>query len=291
MEERRYSLPPLPPSVRFLTNEEAEKLNDTAAGQNWPSPKKCQTCGGKKIFRGRVNADEVGIFDCSCEEQWMLHRFYLNAGIPLRFQRLNWLDWEGSVDDMAFVLQWMDHADYSLRAGRGVLLRGAEGAGKSFLASVLARRLMIEQKARCHFIEFPEMVGQLVGSWWSQEEREQYNKIVRNASVLVIDGVGTERQRRERDKDTKVWMENPDHHAAHAFDSIIRHRVVNGLTTIVTTSLDDTEMVRRYGDVAVDSLRQGTTEYVCTTKDFRHNYVARITADERAGIDHPVTIP
>jgi DNA replication protein DnaC len=288
----RLSLPSLPRGVRLLSDEESKRLSSSGDAQKWPRPSACQTCRGTGEFLWYDAAGDEAVFDCNCEDQWMLHRFLLNAGIPIKYQQLGWADFKGHDDDRRFIEEWLTHADYNIRAGRGLFLQGGKGSGKTLLATLLMRKLMVEHTHHCFFTEFYAMVDMLSDTWGNnQDARRDWNVRVRNTVVLVIDGLGNERTYRKFDKDKEVWTTYASNPAVpFALESILRHRQNNGLTTIITTDMKMADIIERYGEKTWSVIEETMDLWRCQTGDYRGAERDLFEYHRDRGMFHPVVV-
>ena len=84
-------LPPLPKGYRSLTDPEVTRLRQQYPDL-WADPNKtCLTCNKTGSFKTReVATGDIVEVACDCIAQWKMHRWMLNAGIGLRYQRITW---------------------------------------------------------------------------------------------------------------------------------------------------------------------------------------------------------
>lgn len=118
-----HVLPPLPPHVSPISDADAERLK-RADGSLWTDPARCLTCGGTGTF-----LSPQGETECDCLDQWLLHTFLLNAGIPTRYQRYTWDDVDPQVPStiQALLMKYAEHAALHVRSGLGMILHGPNG--------------------------------------------------------------------------------------------------------------------------------------------------------------------
>lgn len=257
----------------------------------WTDPKKsCLTCLKREGLQdaqtylwyadhpdtGRRTEDIV-TYDCNCQQQWLMHLWFLNAGIPLNYQRLGWDDVrtvpQAVVDQvMGYALQ----AARNVATGRNLVLWSkSPGSGKTLLATLLAKFLMANGW-QAHFSQFNDIVDLFTQSWRDKDEKEQWNRRVRNVDVLVIDDLGKENKGRIEMIESMV-------------DQIIRARVADAAPTIITTNFTPDEIQQGYGVYAMSLLTEAADFIEVTGADYRvaRRELSRQEAD--LGLARPIT--
>src|SRR5690606_11856928 len=112
----------------------------------------CVICDktGTYTFRG----EEV---ECDCHQQLQLHKHYLVANIGLLYQRLDWNDYEGDQVAAKLARQYLSRHRDMIRTGMGLIYHGEFGAGKTMLASLVAKEL-VKLGYDVYFSTFTEMI-------------------------------------------------------------------------------------------------------------------------------------
>lgn len=109
--------------------------------------------------------------------------------------------------------------------GKGLLLHGANGTGKTFYASCIANYL-IDSGRKVLVTNFARLVNQLQGMY---EGKQEYIDSLSKYSLLVLDDLGAERQ--------SEYMQE------QVFN-IVNARYCSGLPFIVTTNLTMDEIIK-----------------------------------------------
>lgn len=109
--------------------------------------------------------------------------------------------------------------------GKGVLLHGQTGHGKTYLAACVANAL-IDKGYKAIFTSLSRMTATMEGKWGG---REEYINLLSRVPLVVLDDFGTER-------DTKYMQEI-------VYD-VINARYTAGLPLIVTTNLTLEQLAR-----------------------------------------------
>lgn len=266
-------LPALPPTVRPLSDPESERLRQDYPGL-WADPRStCLTCEGKKVFLARDGQQT----ECDCVAQWVLHRFLLNAGVDIAYQRMDWDDALSVPDSMQMaVLEYADFASRYVNVGLGMILSGAPGTGKTLLASLLLKRLL-QDGHDGYFTQFNEMLDSYTTSWRNEAERAWFTRRVRNAAILVVDDIGKEAKGRENI-------------TGSMFDAVIRARVAGARPTIITTNYTLEDMRVGYGGAVMSLLAESSLDYTVTGEDYRSRARSRVLDDLAKGVTRPFTL-
>lgn len=263
-------LPPNPKDCRLLRDPEMERLRSSGL-THWRDPDQCLTCGGAKQFKGR----DGEMVECDCLAQWRLYHWLLNAGVNTEYQRLSWDDMT-SVNRAAqeAVLGYVEALEYNVRTGRGLILwSGDTGTGKTLLASVLLKTVMVKGYDG-YFTQFNEMIDTFTAGWRDETERAWFIKRIRNAPILVVDDIGKESKGRSNSVDAM-------------FDMVMRHRVASGLPTIITTNLTPDNLKSGYGRF-INSLLSEQCEYIeVPGSDYRDRKAQQNAEDARKQIVRP----
>lgn len=118
---------------------------------------------------------------------------------------------------------YVDHFDEFAEVGKGLLLYGAVGTGKSFMAACIVNAL-IDRRYPCLMTNFARLTNKVSGMW---EEKQEYLDSLTQFSLIVIDDLGVERG-------TEYMNES----VTTIIDSLYRAKV----PLIISTNLDVKEM-------------------------------------------------
>jgi DNA replication protein DnaC len=273
-------LPPIPPQIRLLRNDEVERLR-----KRYPrlpsSPAHCPTCKGTGEFRwwvGRSEDRHVETYRCNCVDQWTLFLYLLNANIGPTYQRLSWADVATEPGAVEKVMDYLDNAAAYVQAGCGLILYGEMGTGKTLLETLMLKHLL-GMGYDGYFTTFSEMIDTYTGGWHDAEEKAWFHRRIKNAQVLGMDDVGREYQGRKQSGLPES-----------TFDEVLRHRVAASTPTIITTNLTLDRLQEGYGGNVMSLLHERSTTYRFTGSDFRDNARMRLDEEVRLGLTRPVMI-
>lgn len=292
-------LPDPPSSIRPLTDEQGTWLRTRYPDISF-SPAKCVTCGGKKTFEWYApkSREEVVTYDCSCANQFLLHRVMLHAGIGLNFQRLGWDDFTHlPKEHHETIANYLANHENYVNAGIGLIAYGPMGNGKSLLVN-LALKGLLSFGHDVFYTTFSELLTSISGGWKDKDERLWFYRQVKNAGVLVIDDLGRESKREEfltraqREatgatsgtvKVTRDWVER-------SFEEVIRHRVANSKPNFITTNLDIDKIEEGYGGNVLSLLRERCFTLRFSGEDRRNEMRHRFIAEASQGLRRPVVL-
>lgn len=140
------------------------------------------------------------------------------------FEGSDMINWTFDKDDMQNERMSYAMAKYAamfpdfLKDGKGLLLYGTNGTGKTFYAACIANRL-IDSGRKVLFTSFSRLVNTLQGMY---EGKQEYIDGLSHFDLLVLDDLGAERQ--------SEYMQE------QVFN-IVNARICSGLPMIVTTNL------------------------------------------------------
>lgn len=269
-----------PPAIRSLTAEESERLK--TKHPDLPStPEECPTCKGTKKFTwwdDPASVDRITVeYECPCVEQWVLHRFFLNAGVDKAYQQLGWADMSWCEPGAIAEAQgYLDREAQYVANGFGIIFYGGKGTGKTALATLMLKSLL----AASHdgfFTTFNAMLETFTAGWHEPEEKEWFHRRIKNAGVLVIDDPG---------KEMKGRIALPE----ALLDEVIRHRTAGLRPTFITTNSDMKVFAERYGEYVMSLLHERAMTYRFTGTDARENYRLRMHDEIDAGLTRPLVI-
>lgn len=288
-------LPPLPSGVHTLTNDETARLR-AADPTLSPAPtrERCVTCRGAGEFKWWYGKGEdrcIEVYECPCRDQWLLHRFLLNAGLGLLYQRLGWDDVvatePGALDK---VHNYLANREAYIANGVGMIFHGTKGSGKTLLATLILKGLLGEG-IEGYFTTMEAMVTMLTASWHSDEERTYFFRKVKNSGILVIDDPGQEhRQRKTKMTDEGKGVSVSTQVAETAINDVIRHRVAQAKPTIITTNMSLDQMQVDYGGNLISLLQERSVAASFKVSDFRDQSRIRLDEEIQLGLQRPLVI-
>lgn len=216
----------------------------------------CPTC--KKRYPADIEDDSPRQFfydeqwqECDCQQQVALFARYLLAGIPEQYMRLDWDDYEGSVEARDFVDKYLAKWQAYRENGFGVEFGGPKlGIGKTFAATHIGKE-MVKKRQKVYFVPFVEMVAA-----FERENAEALEEKIRWTPYVILDDIMPPTSERQANF----------YHTR--FEAMIRHRTNYNLPTMITTNLT-TEQLDKYYPRTYSLLAAKQKRIDMDGKDFR----------------------
>lgn len=293
----RLTLPPVPPTIRTLHNEESRVL-DRRSKLTF-TPDHCVTCLGQRWFRWRDEHGNPAEFDCDCKGQYRLFRYLMHSGIPLNYQRLGWADLEYVEDPVTeAIADYYENRQGYINAGFGLVVHGSKGNGKSLLAYLLVKKLIADGRT-CFATKFADLVDSYAQTWRDPEHEKWFTSTVRNAQVLFINDVGREYKadrfadatKTDEEKRTRMLADNrPGSFKETLLESVIRYRTDSALPTIIDTNYTRQDMLAGYGGHTMSLLAEKAIFVEVSGPDRRPEMMRREAEYIRQRMQRPVVI-
>jgi DNA replication protein DnaC len=206
--------------------------------------------------------------------QRQLFKHYLNAGIGVTYQRLDFSDYGGDQEILNALAKYMDNYERYASQGIGLLLTGPFGTGKTMIANLVLKEF-VKKGYRCFATTFAQTVDMLTASWKSQEDRRYFQRRFVDSEILLLDDVGRELRAKSN------LMES-------TFDTILRQRVQEGRPTFITTNMSPEELGEGYGAAILSLLKEKSISCEINGEDFRTRSNTRTLKEIRDGETRPV---
>ncbi len=144
------------------------------------------------------------------------------------------------------------------KEGKGLLLTGAVGTGKTHLAVAIANHLMYEQIIPVKFGNVTTLLSEVKSSYDKQatESEAEIIKSLSRVRLLIIDDLGKEK--------ASEWSNN-------IIYTVINNRYENYKPTIVTTNLNIKELENTIGEATVSRLIEMCDGVKVNGEDYRKN--------------------
>lgn len=271
-----------PAGVRTLTEAESTRLRAQYPPSDLPSsPEHCPTCHGKHKFlwwNDPASPTRLAVeYECPCEDQWVLHRFLLNAGVDKAYQQLCWGDMQWANPDAVEVIHhYLATAESYVSNGFGIVMYGSQGTGKTALATLLLKRLLGDGYDG-YFTTFNAMIDIFTSGWHDRDDKAWFHRRIKNAGVLVLDDPGKEMKGRAALPESLL-------------DEVIRSRVSGLRPTIITTNDDMQAFGVRYGKYVMSLLQERAMTFAFNGQDARVASRQRMHDEVDQGLTRPLVI-
>jgi len=188
------------------------------------------------------------IYDKPVVIQTNVNTTYAAVGIPKRYYDMDfeWLRKHGSFpkensEAYAVVKQYVDNLEVNLKSGKGLILRGPAGTGKTSIAVRILKQAMALGKG-CLMISMPNLLDNMLTlSKGDNVAYLSYEQKLRNIPLLLLDDFGAEYSKSD-------WV-------ASKVESVIIDRYNRMKPIILTTNYSETWTEENYSQRIYDRLR------------------------------------
>lgn len=189
------------------------------------------------------------------------HKYYLDCGIKLSWHDKCLDDFKNDDESLARVKDYLVKAKEAKQRGLGLFLWGANGCGKSHLMNCAFKEL-IDQRYRVHIFSLDEIVDKFTASWYSDEDKQDLNDILRKSDFLGIDEFG-----KNLDKNGEAKY-IPDL-VKRVMDSVIRYRVQMKRPVWFTSNTSPANVDKVFSEDVASLLKEATVPMQITGVDYR----------------------
>ena len=188
------------------------------------------------------------IYDKPVVIQTNVNTTYAAVGIPKRYYDMDfeWLRKYGSFpkensEAYAVVKHYVDNLEVNLKSGKGLILRGPAGTGKTSIAVSILKEAMKLGKG-CLMISMPNLLDNMLTlSKCDNVAYLSYEQKLRNIPLLLLDDFGAEYSKSD-------WV-------ASKVESVIIDRYNRMKPIILTTNYSETWTAENYSQRIYDRLR------------------------------------
>lgn len=196
-------------------------------------------------------------YQCSCLDKFRLEFKKVKANIAPKYRNLtlDQITHPQTKEVREKIKAYIDSIDTQIENGAGLFLYGSTGLAKTGIASIVLIEAM-KKGYTGHFFTLDQCVDLYAGGWKDEKLKEQFQELVLDVDVLVIDEVGNEAR-------TNINL------VGSCFNDIVRRRSNNLQTTIITSNLFFKKVKDVYGEEVYSILNECTTPYEFNGIDYR----------------------
>ena len=263
----RNRLEDSPLSDIIINQEDAEQLYTIYPDLPRSHMQGCPSCGKNKGLNvdGEVTLDGI-TYTCNCKDQLQRHKHYLNAGIGLTYQIIDWADYHSDPEAYEGIRRYADEVRENVEAGVGFLLfSNANGVGKTTLA-MLAAKAAVMAGINTFCTTYSDMLSSMRAGWRDPNFAKWYKQRIDSAQVLLIDDVG-----KEVYKESGFSLE----FSTQTLDSLIRTRVQQNRPTLITSNYGAEAMEGAYGHALMSLLMEQGECYELVGEDYRPKVIKK----------------
>jgi DNA replication protein DnaC len=214
-------------------------------------------CGRSGSVTRRCGPDELDytVTDCPCIASVRRKARLIHANVPVEFWRAEHDVLEWNAGHFEVVKDYAGDLDTAMSDGRGLLLFGENGVGKTFSAChVLARAL--SQGYTAGYLTAQAFTTHTRASW-NDPVLKAWLDTITTADLLVLDEVGKEHR-----ANGSEWV-------AAEFDTLLRARRGDLKPTIIISNLTMVQFKERYGVSLWSIMRDRMTVLQYAPGDYR----------------------
>ena len=200
-----------------------------------------------------------------CKKQLQLYKHYLNAGIGLNYQRLDWVDYHGDEKAADAAKIYLSKHKEFVKGGMGLMYHGSWGTGKTLLSSLVAKEL-VKLGYNVYFATFTQMVDEFTRGWGSNEDKMRFESKVVKSDVFFLDDIGKE-------------FRTKNNLSEATFDHVLRQRALDNRPTFITTNMSMEDLNEGYGSAIFSLLKERMIVHRMEGVDYRE-YARDRTMDE-----------
>ncbi len=199
-------------------------------------------------------------------ERQIKHDIEGDCGVPPKYSWVTFKEIESRglptadamwVDNWCVVHSYSHFLDKHVEEGKGLVMFGARGQLKTSMAAALVRQ-NYDAGRSSFFVEMVQLVDTM-RTMMSVNPRElvEYDRKLRNVSLLVLDDLGSESRSRD-------WV-------IDKVESIVSYRYSHNKSTIITSNLNLAEMEETYTMRILDRLRESAAFVMFEGESFRND--------------------
>lgn len=187
--------------------------------------------------------------------------YLLYCGIKVGWHEKTLRDFTNDAEALSAVKKYLKDAKEMCQKGIGLYLWGSNGTGKSLLMNCSFKKLIAENY-RCRIYSMDEIVDKFTSSWYSDEEKQDLNNVLRNIDFLGIDEFG-----KNVDKEGKpVFLPEL---VKRVMESVIRYRVQMNKPIWFASNTDPKFVKDVFSEDTASLLREAVVPICVRGEDFR----------------------
>lgn len=172
---------------------------------------------------------------------------------------------EKTIDDFVndpmaknLVKKYLLDANYAKQNGVGLYLHGEPGVGKTHLLAACLKGL-IDKGFTVKMISFPTMISKFTDSWYSKEDRQEFNNQLLGVDFLAIEEIGKEVSASTGGANLPTTV----------LDNVLRYRLQSNKPTLITSNIPASKLKTIYSDYIASMLSESMLIVNVKGEDFR----------------------
>ena len=196
----------------------------------------------------RKKMEDKGIFDI---DEYKLRFKFKAANIPE-------IMWDKKINDLRefkdrnLILVYIKNFKLALQDGAGIYFHGSYGVGKTFTACIIAMEA-IRQNYSVYYIAMPDFISTLSKTYNDRNAEDKFNIQMEETDFLILDELGREYTGVKNQLSPMITLK---------LDSILRHRINNNKSTIITTNIVNLDDLKQLYSDSILSCIIGACEMI-----------------------------
>jgi len=222
----------------------------------------CPICKGRRIIE-----EKRGPRKCECVEKFNQEYALIQANLPKKFFELTKHDLDPdyisqNLENMSVVASYNDKLDKMLEHGKGLFLQGENGAGKSFIATLILRKAL-EMGYTSYFILQRDLVNTAFAALYDDDIQKDLEKIICKIDFLIIDEID------------KMFIDSGEK-VQNLLEGLLKKRSYVGKPLIVTSNKAMNQLGSTLGNTIVSAFEEDLIEVT-----FVGNYRPKLSQQNR----------
>lgn len=221
----------------------------------------------EEAFRQRIAEEDAQLMSAWEEDRRRarMAKLISHSELPAMFEEFGFSSYQSNISRSAS-RAYEEASDYArrfdehARTGKGLILSGSVGCGKTHLAVAIMRHVLERFEAPSLFVTVPGLL---------EAERRSYDgdgatgsiETAKNAELLILDDLGAERG--------TEWTQEKLFY-------LINHRYAQGLPIVATTNFELQEAAQRIGPRSMSRLAERCTWLLVEGEDYRLRALRRV---------------
>jgi len=162
-----------------------------------------------------------------------------------------------TIEQLKNVQFYFDTLEEQISEGKGLFLWGSNGTGKSYIASILCKQVWSDYRVSSYMVTASEVKDSFIKEIpANKDSSELMRDRILSVRFLVLDDVGTEYRTNSGFFETQ-------------FEILLRQRIREKLTTLLTSNVNPKDLISIYGESAVSLMKEATYPIKLVGDDWR----------------------
>lgn len=187
---------------------------------------------------------------------------YKAANIGQQYFELELEDYKIGEQTKKYVRTYLDDLVNYLNQGMGFVFTGRPGSGKTMLASIILKEA-IKKGFSCYSANLDEIKNIILTSYDDLSKKDSAHKKLFGCKLLLIDDFPQTLAFKSQEKTEDIIY------------SVLKRRVKERKTTLITTTLNQTEIASKFGEKLTSLFDEIAINVAMPDEDYRSKYIRK----------------